>query len=1261
MYFNGTKCGSLLVCCILSLSLAAKDVKSAGHSNGLAKPLCFIENKGQVADQNNRPRKDIQYSLATPGMVLYIGNGQLHYQFKKGDIKSANPEMVTTYRMDVTLTGANPNAEVIPSDKQSYYENYYIGKNGTDGFTAGAWSRIVYKDVYPNIDWVLYVKDGNVEYDFNVRPGGNVKDIKLTYGGATSLTVTNDGGITAVTPMGTVHENSPVAFEQQTGRAVPSSFKVKNNVVTFETGEYKGGITIDPTLQWSTYLGGTNLDVATSIVEDALGFSYVGGHTSSNGLATVGAFMGIYQGGAFDAFLAKYNAAGVIQFTTYVGGTGTDQGTCVAIESGGSGIYLGGSTTSTPAVGLLSTVGAYRTVNGGGNDGFLIKFNNTGARQWCTFFGGPGNDNITSVAVDGFNNVYITGGTASTTNIASPGAYQIARNGSTDAFLAKFNSVGSIQWSTYYGGSSQETGYGVACDVTGNAYITGQTNSITTMASAGAFQSVLSGTNDAFVASFSTAGIRTWGTYFGGTGSEAANAIALDPVTGNIAIVGNTTSPNVIASAGAVQATIGGGVQDAFVAYFDATGARKWSTYYGGSALDYGQAVCFDQNSNVIAAGATFSNNNIATPGASQPANGGDYDAYMVKINSLGQRLWGTFFGGTFYDYANGVAVDANGQTMIAGYTTSLGLYGAGGISTAGAAQVAYAGGSYDGFVAKFDADLYVTINQPFTDTMVCAGGTLQVFYSVLPAPQTFTAGNTFTVQLSNAIGSFASPVNIGTVTAVSSGTISCVIPGGTPLGSGYRIRIVATNPAYVSPDEFYNINVLSSIGGTTASSNSPACVGNTIFLHDTATYSILTYSWTGPLGYTSTLQNPTVGPVTLGSAGVYTVTTVHNGCPASSATVAVAVSNFTPPTPIVSANSVCAGGAIILHADPDTTASPLTYYWVGPNGFTSTRQDDTIFVSTALNAGFYFVMDTLNGCQSAQGFALVNVNPVHPVSISISANSPWVPGTAGDTICSGDLVNFNAFPINGGSTPTFQWMKGPSTPVVGAVSNSWSTNSLLDGAQVYCILHSSVDCPSPANATSNVIHMNVISHSPTVYISASPGLFVPSGSSITFNSWVYDAGIAPAYQWTKNGVNIPGATNSTYTIASVTRKDTIRLVVMSTMNCSATPFGTSNALVIATNVGVTNIAAAFENVGLFPNPNNGSFTLQGTLENNGNSSLDVSVTNMVGQSVYKGTTTLIGNELHETIDLNNIPSGVYLLQVTRDGESKIFRFAVER
>jgi len=101
MYFNGTKYGSLLVCCVLSLSLAAKDVKSAGHTNGLVKPLCFIENKGQVADQNNRSREDIQYSLAAPGMVLYIGNGQLHYQFKKGEIKPGQPEMVTTYRMDV--------------------------------------------------------------------------------------------------------------------------------------------------------------------------------------------------------------------------------------------------------------------------------------------------------------------------------------------------------------------------------------------------------------------------------------------------------------------------------------------------------------------------------------------------------------------------------------------------------------------------------------------------------------------------------------------------------------------------------------------------------------------------------------------------------------------------------------------------------------------------------------------------------------------------------------------------------------------------------------------------------------------------------------------------------------------------------------------------------------------------------------------------------------------------------------------------------
>ncbi len=1256
MYFNGTKCGSLALCCVLSLSLSAKNAKTASVDRDLRKPICFVENKGQVVDQYSHPRTDIQYKLSTPGMTLYVGNGQLHYQFRKTEGNPTDDAKITTYRMDMSLIGANPSAVVVPADKQNYYENYYLAQLGNTGFSAYSWNKVVYKDVYPNIDWVLYVKGSKVEYDFVVRPGGKVSDIKLQYDGTTSLNIAEDGGLAAETPMGSVHEKKPFTFENGTGKEIASSYKLHNNIVTFQTGAYKGAITIDPALQWSTYFGGTGDDVATSIADDGAGNTYVGGYTASASMATVGAFMSVYQGGVYDAFFAKYDATGALQFATYVGGTGTDQGTSVAVESGGANAYLAGTTTS--AATGLTTPGAYHSVNNGGNDGFLIKFSSLGIRQWCTFYGGLGNDLCNSVATDLSGNVFIAGQTSSNTLIATVGAYQAARSGTNDAFLAKFDAAGTIQWSTYYGGTAQEQATAVKCGTAGDIYITGQTNSLVNMASAGAYQATLSGTNDAFIARFNTAGTRDWGTYFGGSSSEQGNAIAVDPASGKIAIAGNTNSATGIASTNGFQGTFGG-VQDAFVAYFDASGGRIWSTYYGGLALDYGQAVCFDIFGNIVAAGGTFSSNGIASAGSSQSTIGGDYDAYIVKFNTLGQRLWGTYFGGTFYDYANGITCNSNNQLTIAGHTSSNGLYGSGGIVTAGAAQLAYGGSIHDGFVAKFEVDTFVVISQPFTDTLVCAGGNLNVTYTVFPTTAVFQAGNTFTIQLSDATGSFASPVNIGSVAAVGSGVVPCTIPALTPAGSNYRIRVVASNPAYTSPDDNLDIRVAVSIGTSTASAITPVCVGNDLHLYTTSPYTVSSYSWSGPAGFTSALQNPTRSSVTLAYAGTYIVTTVHNGCPASSSSVVVEVNDFTPPTPSITATSGCAGSTLFLFSSPDTVATGIIYSWVGPGGFTSTLQNPTIPSATTGNSGYYFVQDTIGGCPSAQTFVYVTVHPVLPVSLSISATPGYTPGAPGDTICAGTLVTFTAFPTNGGSTPTYQWMTGPSSPVIGAVSNTWAASTLTDGMGVYCVLTSSALCPSPANANSNVIKMNVITHSPVIYIYATPGVHVTPGSSITFHSAVYDAGIAPTYQWKKNGIDIPGATNDTYVLAAVTHADTITLEVTSTMACTANPIGLSSPLVVNTNVGVTNISAALEQIALFPNPNNGSFRVKGLLQNAAGSVINFDVANLLGQAVYSSNAKLAGNDLDQSINISDLAPGVYFLRVSLDGNSKIFRFTV--
>jgi hypothetical protein len=252
---------------------AKNDVDASTAQNRLH----FQENKGQVIDQYNHSRTDIQFSVGGNGMKVFIGDGQLHYQFShvtntksfRGSLlTSANADqqleapITDMYRMDVELLGANKNAQVITEQKQElvtrYYQSSFTQRNGQakidKEIVAAYYDKVTYKNIYSNIDWVLFIKDGRLEYEFVVRPGGNVADIKLKYGGATNLGINNEGDLVATTPMGTVTEDAPVSFMAD-GRNVATSFKLTNNVLSFNVANYNGTLTIDPAITWGNYFG----------------------------------------------------------------------------------------------------------------------------------------------------------------------------------------------------------------------------------------------------------------------------------------------------------------------------------------------------------------------------------------------------------------------------------------------------------------------------------------------------------------------------------------------------------------------------------------------------------------------------------------------------------------------------------------------------------------------------------------------------------------------------------------------------------------------------------------------------------------------------------------------------------------------------------------------------------------------------------------------------------------------------------------------
>src|SRR5690606_4950609 len=234
---------------------------------------------------------------------------------------------------------------------------------------AQSWEKVIYKEIYPNIDWILYTRNGILEYDFVVRPGGKVSDIRLQYNGAGRLQLNQNGSLTAYTPMGTITENAPVSFIAG-GRKIDSRFLLNGNILSFDVAAYEGTLVIDPVLEWATYYGGTGMDYGRCVAVDNSGAAYMTGSTSSNGtnLATTGAHQGSYGGPGSatygDAYLVKFDAAGNRVWATYFGGASSDGGWGIICDEQNN-VYITGQTASNAAISGGSNV--FQSTYGGGS------------------------------------------------------------------------------------------------------------------------------------------------------------------------------------------------------------------------------------------------------------------------------------------------------------------------------------------------------------------------------------------------------------------------------------------------------------------------------------------------------------------------------------------------------------------------------------------------------------------------------------------------------------------------------------------------------------------------------------------------------------------------------------------------------------------------------------------------------------------------------------------------------------------------------
>jgi hypothetical protein len=353
---------------------------------------------------------------------------------------------------------------------------------------------------------------------------------------------------------------------------------------------------------------------------------------SSNFPTTPGAYQTTINAGNNDLFILKLSADGSsLVYSTFLGGSGFDEGTSIAIDPSGNA-YVTGTTYSSN---FPTTPGAYnRTIQGVQNDAFALKLSSNGSSLvYSTYIGGTLGDYGNAITLDSSGFVYITGETTSTNFPTSPGAYQTTNKGSYEVFIFKLNSdMSSLVYSTYIGGGGTDSSKAIVVDTSGNAYVTGSTTSVNFPTTLGAYQTTRKSTIDAFVSKLSSNGSSlVYSTYIGGTGSEYGNGINVDS-SGNAYMTGYTGSSNFPTTTGAYQAT-NGGSNDVFVLRLNSTGSKIiYSTLIGGSSADYGCGIAIDSYACAHLTGYTASTNFPTTPGANQTANMGSYDAFVLDI-----------------------------------------------------------------------------------------------------------------------------------------------------------------------------------------------------------------------------------------------------------------------------------------------------------------------------------------------------------------------------------------------------------------------------------------------------------------------------------------------------------------------------------------------------------------------------------------------------------------------------------------------------
>jgi hypothetical protein len=665
-------------------------------------PLYFTENKGQVNAKATFYAKTSKYNLWLTKKGLVFDSKRIPVP-KNGKRKITNQNPASKIEREVTkltFAGANPNPKIVPIAKTNYKRNFLIGKNKSKWQTdVPTFQKVVYKNLYNNIDLKVSGKKNQVEYDWIVKPGGNPTDIKIEYKGAVLTGLDKKGNLIIETKFGKLCHKRPESYqvittgEKESRVPVDVTFKrFAKNRYGFSTGKYdqSRALIIDPlVLAYSTYIGGSNEDYGMGIAVDNNGCAYIVGYTDSADFPMKNSYSEDLS--ETDVFVTKIDTtesgSASLICSTYLGGGSIDKGQAIAVDGAGS-VYLTGITKSHdfPVVNqfkddlsnfdtFISRIDPNPEDNGNLND-----------LKYSTYTGAQADDGGFGIAVDNNKNAYVTG-------YAKGNAFPLINQcqgdqGGDDAFLVKIDTgssgINSFLYSSYLGGNGEDKGTGIAVDNYGNAYITGYTISTTNFPTTNGYDTTLGSVDyyDVFVTKIDTTisgpnGIE-YSTYLGGVLEDKGASIVLGS-NGIVYITGCTTCTD-FPVLGQYQSDPGDNDYDAFVAKIDTTESGTssliCSTYLGGDAMDKGYAIALNSFGDILVTGTTYSSD---FPLLEEYQGNQDYwDVFIttLQIDGTGVAVLknSTYLGDDGYDEGHGIAADSSLNIFVTGYTTSTGF-----------------------------------------------------------------------------------------------------------------------------------------------------------------------------------------------------------------------------------------------------------------------------------------------------------------------------------------------------------------------------------------------------------------------------------------------------------------------------------------------------------------------------------------------------------------------------------------------------------